>query len=58
MMTDRTKREKETQWGLYVSEISLVKNKEMLCAEHNADSLPSRHGEERTYHEHIAYAVG
>jgi hypothetical protein len=36
MMTDRTKRQKRTQWGLCGSEISLVKDKEMLCTEHNA----------------------
>jgi len=57
MMTDRTKRKERTQWGLYGSEISLVKDKEMLCAEHNADSRPTRHGEEPTYLEHTARAV-
>jgi hypothetical protein len=48
MMTAQTKRQKRSQWGLYGSEIPLVMNKEMLCAEHNAGSLPSRHGEEPT----------
>lgn len=57
MMTDGTKGWKRTQWGLYGSEISLADNKEMLCREHNADSLPSRHVEEPTYLEHTARAV-
>jgi hypothetical protein len=39
---------KEQQWGLYGSEISLIIDKEVLCEEHNAGGLASRHGEEPT----------